>query len=111
MLKSPQLRDSYSKVSSQVREFTIRHPKLVDAIADKTGFSKHEVQDLLERSTTIITFTTLMGMDVSTRLPGANVLQGALLGMGIGICLVIGQITIKLWLSRHNHELVLELAQ
>ena len=72
-------------------------------LTSKSGLSLDELQEILERSVSIMTFSTLIGWDFGKRVSGIEGLKGAAIGASIGLVLMIGQITIKIIVKRHQH--------
>ena len=96
-------RTRYQHSSERVKELLYKQKNFFHKLTSKSGLSLDEIQEVIERSVSIMTFSTLIGWDFGKRVNGIEALKGAAIGASIGLCLVIGHITIKIILKRHEH--------
>lgn len=99
---NPLARRRYQEVSEKIGERLIKQKALMLALTERTGLKVEEIQDLIQSSATILSFSSLIGWDFGSRVSKLEGLKGAAIGATVGFCLVIGHVAVKIILRKHE---------
>lgn len=96
LMVNPLVRDRYSEIAERIHRSLLKNDVITDYLQEKLPLGEKEISELIRKSITAVTFTTLLGWDFGARISRLEALRGALVGASIGVCLVVGHLTFKL---------------
>lgn len=96
-------KEEYLILGSTVSEFLLKQRTILKNLASRSGLDYEMVEKLIQESATILVVTTLAGRDLLRKG-----LKGAFIGAGVGMVMVLGNITLKVYLFRHPEKMMME---
>lgn len=94
----------YHLVASTLEEFVLRQEKFVERVSWKSDLPPKLIKTLIHESTTIMTFSTLVGFDIAQ-------LKGAAVGAAIGFVIVIGNVAFRVIFIRQLEGIELDIVE
>lgn len=79
----------YHLVANTLEEYVLRQEKFIERVSWRSNLSPKLIKTLIHESTTIMTFSTLMGFDIAQ-------LKGAAIGAAIGFVIVVGNVAFQI---------------
>ena len=94
----------YHLVAITLEEFVLRQEKFIDRVSWRSDLPPKLIKTLIHESTTIMTFSTLLGFDIAE-------FKGAAVGATIGFVIVIGNIAFRIIFIRKFNGIDLEIVE
>lgn len=99
---NPMARHRYTTVTEKVLELISKQNNLLLMLENISGLKGEEFNEVLKKCVNIMTYSTLIGWDFGLRVNRFEAFKAAAIGATIGLCLVVGQITITLLLQKES---------
>jgi hypothetical protein len=93
----------YNLVAHSLEEFVLRQERFIERVAWRSDLSPKLIKTLIHESTTIMTFATLLGFDITG-------LKGAAVGAAIGAVIVVGNVVIRIIFVKRPGGIEMEIA-
>lgn len=93
---NPLAREKYHQAADKVSNLLLKQEAITLYLMNKTGLDFEEIKQFIQKSVTVMTFSTLLGWDFGYRVNRLEAIRGAAIGATIGFCLVLGELTIKI---------------
>lgn len=103
LMMNPMVRSRYQETSEKLSHYMLEQKSLLKTFTKKSGLSVDEIQDLIQSSATILSFSGLIGWDLGSRVNTIEALKGAAIGATIGLCLVVGHMVIRIFLRKQEN--------
>ena len=94
----------YSLVANTLEEFVLRQEKFIERVSWRSQLPPTLIKTLIHESTSILTFSTLLGFDIAG-------LKGAAIGSAIGAVIVIGNAVFRIIFIRTAKGIDLEIVE
>ncbi len=94
----------YHLVAKTLEEFVLRQEKFVDRISWRSDLPPKLIKTLIHESTTIMTFSTLLGFDIGD-------FKGAAIGATVGFVIVLGNIAFRIIFIKKLNGIDLEIVE
>ena len=94
----------YHLVANTLEEFVLRQEKFIERVSWRSDLPPKLIKTLIHESTTIMTFSTLIGFDIAQ-------LKGAAVGAGVGFVIVIGNVAFRIVFIRKLEGIDLEIVE
>ncbi len=94
----------YSLVARTLEEFVLRQEKFIDRVSWRSDLPPKLIKSLIHESTTIMTFSTLLGFDIAE-------LKGAAVGATVGFVIVVGNIVFRIVFIKKLNGIDLEIVE
>lgn len=94
----------YGLVARTLEEFVLRQEKFIDRVSWRSNLPPKLIKSLIHESTTIMTFSTLLGFDIAE-------FKGAAVGATIGFVIVVGNIAFRIIFIRKLNGIDLEIVE
>lgn len=92
----------YRLVARSLEEFLVRQESFVDRLTWRSHLPPKLIKTLIGESATILTFSTLLGLDIAG-------LKGAAIGSAVGAIIVVGNVLIQIIFVRTRSGIEMEL--
>lgn len=92
----------YSLVAETLEEFVLRQERFIHRVSWRSELSPETIRSLIHESTTILTFSTLLGFDLGG-------LKGAAIGSAVGAFIVVGNIVFRVIFVRKKEGIELQI--
>ena len=101
---NPFARQRYFDVAKDLSEKIYAQKSLYQSLQKRSKLTAEELRELIERSMTIMSFSTLLGYDFGKKFSEKEGIRAAMIGAFIGIILVVGNYTFMILFRKTDKE-------